>query len=183
MSIQIGRRGSAEVLSSSDVQGIISGQSGWQVFVDSLHTVGSPQTITAGATAILSNNASLVIASQLPLDASNAFWNASTNKFIPITLDDYYSWIVRFKAKNSLTNGGYMNVGIDIGGTFNTIFSSSLAFIRGSGVEQSFNIAMSGYSGATFLANGGLPKLTSVNGITTVYEKEYHIVRHHKGRP
>ena len=175
--------GTASVLSTADVEDIISGQSGWQVYVDNLHTVGNPQVINAGTTAIITNNASLVIADQIPLDASEAMWNSTTNKFIPIHLNDYYSWIVRFKAKNTTGNGAYMNVGIDIGGTFNTIFSESHAFIRGVNTEQTFNIAMFGYTGATFIANGGLPKLTSVVGNTSIYTKEFHIIRHHKGRP
>jgi hypothetical protein len=170
-------------LSTTDVQDIISGQSGWQVFVDNIHTVGSPQVINAGTTAIVTNNASTVIASQLPLDAATAFWNASTNKFIPIHLNDYYSWIVRFKAKSSSATGAYFDLGIDIGGTFNTIFSESHPFIKGANTEQSFNIGMFGYTGATFMANGGLPKLTSSVGNTSIYTKEFHIIRHHKGRP
>ena len=44
-------------------------------------------------------------------------------------------------------------------------------------------IGMFGYTGATFMANGGIPKLTSVVGNTSIYAKEFHIVRHHKGRP
>lgn len=170
-------------LSTADVQDIISGQSGWQVFVDNVHTVGSPQVINAGTTSIITNNAATVIADQLPLDASEAMWNAATNKFIPIHLNDYYSWIVRFKAKNTNATGGYFDLGIDIGGTFNTIFSESHPFIKGANTEQTFNIAMFGYSGATFMANGGLPKLTSFVGNTSIYTKEFHIIRHHKGRP
>jgi hypothetical protein len=183
MSIQIGRRGSAEVLSSSDVQGIISGQSGWQVFVDNLHTVGSPQVINAGVTSLVTNNSSLIIADQLPLDATQALWNSATNKFIPIHLNDFYTWIVRFKAKNSSATGAYFELGIDIGAPFNTIFTESHPFIKGANTEQSFNIAMFGYSGAEFLVNGGLPKITSVVGNTSIYTKEFHVLRHHKGRP
>lgn len=169
-------------LTSADVNSLISNQSGWAVYVDSLHTLASPQTIADGATAIITNNSNLVIDSQIPTDATSPLWNSATGKFIPISENDYYTWIIRFKAKNTAAQGGYINVGIDIGGTFNTIFVESTLFIRGSGVEQTFNLVMSGYSGATFIANGGVPKLTSFGGVTSVYAKEFHIVRHHKGR-
>lgn len=178
-----GNGGSTSVLSAADVEDLISGQSGWQVYVDNLHTVGSPQVINAGTTAIVTNNASLVIADQIPLDATEAMWNSTTNKFIPIHLNDYYSWIVRFKAKNSVATGAYFDLGIDIGAPFNTIFTESHPFIKGANTEQSFNIGMFGYSGSVFMANGGLPKLSSIVGNTSIYTKEFHVIRHHKGRP
>lgn len=169
-------------ITPSDVSKAISNQSGYAIYVDSVHTLASPQTIAQGATGILTNNANLIIDSQIPTDATGQMWDAATSKIIPIRENDYYSWILRFKAKNSVGNGGYMNIGIDIGGTFGTIFLGSHAFIRGSNVEQSFNIKMDGYTGSTFMVNGGIPKLTSSNGITTVYDKEFHFIRNHRGR-
>jgi hypothetical protein len=169
-------------MSTAEVQTIISRQSGWSVHVDSLHTSASPQTITEGSMGILSNNSNLVIDSQLPTDATVPMWDSVNSKFRPIKLNDYYTWIVRFKAKNTRNAAGYFNLGVDIGGAFNTIFIESHLFIRGADVEQTFNIKMEGYSGADFMANGGLIKLTSFAGITTVYEKEFHILREHKGR-
>lgn len=169
-------------LTPSDVDLIISKQTGWSVHVDSLHTLATPQIIAEGSTAILTNNSSLVIDSQIPDDAVIPMWDTAASKFRPIKLNDYYTWIIRFKAKNTVANGGYFNLGMDIGVPFNTIFIASHSFIRGANVEQVFNIKMEGYSGTTFLANGGLPKLTSLNGVTSVYEKEFHIVRDHKGR-
>lgn len=167
---------------SAEIKALVSEQTGWAVYVDSLHTSASPQTIAEGATAVLSNNSNTVINSQIPTDAVSPLWNAATGKFVPIKENDYYTWIVRFKAKNTQSQGAYVNVGIDIGGAFGTIFPESHLFIRGANVEQDFNIEMSGYSGSTFMANGGIPKITSVAGTTTIYAKEYHIVRHHAGR-
>jgi hypothetical protein len=169
-------------LSADSVRQEISRQSGWGVYVDSVHTVGAPQVVAEGATAILSNNSNLVINDQIPFEATPPLWDAAAGKFLPITENDYYMWILRFKAKNSAAQGGYMNISIDIGGGFGNIFTNSRAFIRGANVEQDFNITMSGYSGATFMTNGGLPKIHSVSGITSVYAKEYHIIRLHKGR-
>jgi hypothetical protein len=164
------------------IQGEISKQSGWAVYVDSLHTVGSPQVVAEGVKATLSNNSNLVINDQIPFDAVPPLWSSSTNKFMPISLNDYYTWVVRFKAKNTAPVGGYMNVSIDIGGSFGEIFTSSRPFIRGANIEQDFNITMSGYSGSVFMANGGLPTITSLVGTTSIYAKEFHIIRLHKGR-
>jgi hypothetical protein len=164
------------------IKSLVSEQSGWGVYVDSLHTSESPQSIADGVTATLSNNSNLIIGSQVPTDATPPLWNAATGKFVPIKLNDYYTWVVRFKAKNTATQGAYINVGIDIGGTFGSIFNETKVFVKGSGVEQEFNVAMMGYTGSTFMANGGIPKLTSSGGTTTVYGKEFHIVRHHTGR-
>jgi hypothetical protein len=169
-------------ITNEEVSELISQQSGWAVYVDSLHTVGSPQVIAEGVTANLSNNSNLVINDQIPADATPPLWDSATGKFMPILLNDYYTWIVRFKAKNTSPVGGYMNVSINIGGTFGSIFTSSRSFIRGANVEQDFNITMSGYSGQTFMDNGGLPKVLSASGTTSIYAKEFHIIRLHKGR-
>lgn len=172
----------ASGLSEREVQSVISGQSGWAVFVDNVHTLANPQVIAEGATVTLTNNSSTSITDQTPADASAAMYDAITSKFGPIHVNDYYLWFVRFKAKNTQTNGGYVDVGINIGGSFGRIFDESHVFIRGANVEQSFNCLMGGYSGATFMANGGLPRATSGKGITSIYSKEYHVVRLHKGR-
>ena len=169
-------------ITDSEVSELISRQSGWAVYVDSLNTILSPQIVAEGATATLTNNSNLVIDSQMPIDAISPLWDSVTSKFIPIKLNDYYTWIVRFKAKNTAPVGGYINVGIDIGGTFNTIFVESHAFLKGADVEQDFNIKMEGYSGATFMLNNGIPKITSSNGVTSIYTKEFHVRRDHKGR-
>jgi len=178
MSFNIGDFG----LTPSDVGGIISGQSGWAIFVDGVHTLASPQVIAEGATATLTNNAVTSITTQTPSDATAAMWDGLTSKFGPIHVDDYYLWFVRFKAKNTAPNGGYIDAGINIGGTFGRLFDESHLFVRGANVEQSFNCLMGGYSGATFMSNGGLPRATSGNGTTSIYAKEYHVVRLHKGR-
>ena len=173
---------SAQGLTETQVQTIISSQSGFATYKDSEHTSVLPQIIASGATAILTNNADSVIETQMPTDATEPMWNALTSKIVPIHLNDYYTWVLRFKAKNSVGNGGYMQIGVDIGGTFGTIFVESYSFIRGADVEQSFNVTLRGYTGSTFMANGGQPKLTSTNGITTIYDKEWHLIREHKGR-
>jgi len=37
------------------------------------------------------------------------------------------------------------------------------------------------YSLDTFVANGGIPKITSIVGITSIYDIEFQISRTHKG--
>lgn len=147
-----------------------------------MHTLASPQVIAEGSTATLTNDASTSITSQTPGDAVSPMYDALTSKFGPIHEDDYYLWFVRFKAKSSVSNGGYIDVGINIGGTFGRLFDESHLFVRGDNVEQSFNCLIGGYSGSTFMANGGLPVATSGRGTTSIYSKEYHVVRLHKGR-
>lgn len=171
-----------EGLTPQEVENIISSASGWSVYNDSVHTVASPQTIAEGVTATLTNNANGALVSQQPDDAPLGMFDPVTNKFTPLNTNDYYMWILRFKAKNTRTNGGYVNVGIDIGGSFGTIFTESHIFIRGANVEQTFNCVMGGYTGSTFIANGGIPTVTSGAGISTIYDKEWHVVRIHKGR-
>lgn len=169
-------------LTKSQVQQIVREQSGWAVYVGDESTEQSPQIITNGQTQAITNNASLVINSQIPIEAVSPLWNAASSKFEPIVDGDYYTWILRFKAKTSAPNGSYMNIGLDIGGSFGVIFLESHPFLRGANIEQIFNVQMSGYSGSTFILNGGIPVVTSIGGTVSMYEKEFHVVRHHRAR-
>ena len=47
---------------------------------------------------------------------------------------------------------------------------------------MAFSIGMLGYSGSALMYNRGLPKLSSIVGNTSIYTKEFHVIRHHKGR-
>lgn len=154
---------------------------GYAVYKDSQYTLASPFSISQAAKVTIPNNAlDFVKEDQLPVGVSTLY-DASTLKLIPANLDDYYITTMRFKAKNSKATG-YFETSIDIGGTFNDIFQETQVFTRGADKEQLFNVVIPYYTGGTFVANGGIPKINAIDGITSIYDIEYHIARISKGR-
>lgn len=166
---------------SSNAQAIIDSITGYAVYFDTQYTEAAPLNVTAVSGAVtLPNNAGNVI-DQLPVGVTSLYDSVS-GKITPDTELDRLTITVRLLAKTSATQGASLNFGIDIGGSFGIIFPDDRLFIKGSNVEQAFNFVMPGYSGATFLANGGIPKITSVGGTASIYNIELHIERTYKGK-
>jgi len=152
---------------------------GWATYADNVYTTGSPLTVNSGVTVTLPNNAATVINSQIPLGVTS-FYNSGTTKITPELSGDSYLINVRFKARSSNASG-LAKVGIDIGsGTVTAEETQSLR--NGIATEQIVNLVFDVYSGATFVANGGLVKFTSVIGNTEIYDILYKITRVHKAK-
>lgn len=149
---------------------------GWQRVADTQYTESAPFSVGSGVTVTLPNNAGEEINSQMP-DGVLSFYDSATSKITPENDLDKMVFTIRFKAKNSAANGAYLQFGIDIGGTFGVIFEESKVFVKGANTEQSFNFVSPGYTGSTFLANGGEIKITSVGGTSSIYDIEYQIER------
>lgn len=154
---------------------------GWARYADTQYTEASPFSVASGATVSLPNNAGETITSQLPTGVTS-FYDSVTGKITPDTELDKMVFTYRFKAKTSSASNASLSFGIDIGGTFGIIFPDSRLFIKGANIEQPFNFVMPGYTGATFLANGGTPKITSIGGTASIYDIELQIERTQKGR-
>lgn len=154
---------------------------GWQRVADTQYTEASPFPIANGASLALPNNAGEIIDSQLP-DGVTTFYDSATGKIVPENELDKMTFTIRFKAKNTAANGAYLQFGIDIGGTFGVIFEDSQLFVKGANTEQSFNFVAPGYTGATFLANGGEVKVSSVGGNSSIYDIEYQLERTKKAQ-
>lgn len=167
-------------VTDEQIQSALNTILGYAVYFDTQYTSASPLVITQDATIPLPNNAGNII-DQLP-DGVTTFYDSVTGKIIPDNAFDRLQITLRFLAKTSAANGASVNFGVDIGGTFGIIFPDSRPFIKGANTEQPFNFVMPGYTGATFLANGGLPTITSLGGNTSIYDIELHVERTYKGR-
>jgi len=148
---------------------------GWASYVDTVYTVGSPFDILEGVTSTLPNNAGTVIDDYLPTGVTN-FYDQATQKITPENVGDFYSFSIRFKAKNN-NIAGYFDFGIDIGGSLGIIFKETQLFLKGANTEQCFSITCNGYSLDTFLANGGQVKIESILGDMEIYDIQYQINR------
>lgn len=157
----------------------IYNKTGWAQYNDTIYTLASPFVINSGVTSILPNNAGSNITNYLPSNVT-AFYNQATTKITPQNIGDYYAITIRFKAKSS-SAGGIFDIGVDIGGGLGVIFKETITFAKGANTEQDFSIVINGYSLTTFVSNGGIPKITSVTGNTSIYDISYQISRTHKG--
>ena len=156
-------------------------ENGWARYFDTQYIEASPFTVADAATVALPNNSGQTIKSQLP-DGVTDFYDSATGKIIAVNELDKFTFTYRFFAKNSAAANSYIKFGIDIGGTFGLIFPDSQLFIKGADTEQAFNFVMPGYTGATFLANGGIPTITSIGGTSSIYNIELQVERTQKGR-
>lgn len=153
---------------------------GWARYFDTQYTEASPFTVLEDSTVALPNNAGQTIKTQLPTGVTD-FYDSATGKIIAVNELDKFTFTYRFLAKNSAAANSYIQFGIDIGGSIGIIFPDSRLFIKGANTEQSFNFTMPGYTGSTFLANGGIPTITSIGGDTSVYNIELQVERTQKG--
>jgi len=153
---------------------------GWEQITDSTYTVGSPLVILSGVTGKILTGTVVKIQTQIPSGVTT-FWNETTDKIMAVNDGDAFNLSLRFKAKMNVANG-LADVGINIGGSLNVISQETLLFSKGSGAEQRFDIDLSYFTGATFIANGGTIEVTPLNGDISIYDIVIVIIRTHKGQ-
>ena len=167
---------SSQIATLADIQNA----TGWEQITDATYTSGSPLTISTGVTGKILTGTTTKIQTQLPSGVTT-FWDASTDELQGANNGDAFSLSVRFKAKMNVANG-YADIGINIGGTFNTITKETLVFLKGSGVEQTFDVDLNYFTGTTFISNGGAIEVTPINGNIEIYDVVLLITRTHKGK-
>ena len=150
---------------------------GWASYTDSIYTDVSPLSIANGVTATVNNNAATVINTYIPFGVTS-FWNSATAKITPINAGDGYTFCLRCKIKPSAADT-YLDFGIDVGGAVGVLFKQTLVLPKGAGIEHDINIECTGYSLATFVANGGIMKITAHGGTLSIYNIELQVHRYH----
>lgn len=152
---------------------------GWEEMEDTAHLVGSPQVVTAGTTANLSNNKGVLRNNMLPSGVTT-FFDSATSKLTPALEDDYYQVDLMFKVKNSVLSG-YFDVWVDIGGVGER-FRQTMICPKAANTETNINISFSHFTTALFALNGGVIKIEAATGNLDIYDKQFRIVRIVKGR-
>lgn len=153
---------------------------GWAQYTDNVYTSGSPLVVNLGSTATITNNASVIINSQLPDDVTS-FYDPTTSKITPSLNGDSYLINVRFTALSSSITG-LADIELDVTGAVGALPKQTISLRKGIGNTQQVNIIFDVFSASAFVANGGLIKLTSVDGNTSIYDISYKITRVHKAR-
>lgn len=161
--------------------GDMATSSGWAQYGDSKYTESSPLVINSSLVSVIDLDGDTnTLTSQLP-EGITDFYNVDTSKITPDLAGDGYSMSISFKGISS-SNNGDATIFIDIGGSFNRLFAKSFRFNRGAGVSHEYYFTFNFYALNTFLDNGGLIKVESGQGNTSIYDIVIQIHRTHKGR-
>ena len=147
---------------------------GWASYQDTSYTSGSPFVLVDGIKTTCPNNSGTVINTYIPFGVTSLY-NNGTQKLTPAQVGDGYHFSIRFIATPSAVNM-YLLFGVDIGaGT--DIFQQTIPLPRGAGTPNPISIDVQGYSLSTFLANGGLVRLTAIGGTCSIHTIEFQIHR------
>lgn len=156
---------------------LLKSTTGFQTFIDDNYTLANPLVILQGNTEVI-NVSDGVTVNELPTGVSS-FYDPLTSKILPQNINDAYNFTIGFQGTSTSNNGGG-TIGFDIGGAFGQIFKRSFRFPRGTGVVHDFYFSSQGYSGATFLANGAIPKIESNVGASSIFNITLQIHRTHR---
>lgn len=148
---------------------------GWASYVDTMYTIGSPFSVSAGVTADLPNNSGTIIDSQKPADVVSFYQSGKITGRTGDNLDA----MIYFVAVPSATNAE-LDIWIDIGGSIGAIYLQTIYF-RGTSPKGVLYSLPSAYTLNTWEANGGTIKIKpSVN--MNFYGMTYNFDRSHKAR-
>lgn len=149
---------------------------GWAVYGDSQYTDVSPLSIGVGVTTTVDiDGLGNTITTYLPSDTTD-FYDTATSKITPTNIGDGYTFTLSFKGSSS-SNNGSATIGVDIGGAVGEIFRRSFRFPRGIGETHEFYMTSQGYSLDTFVANGGIIKITSDVGTSEIWDVALQVHR------
>ena len=173
---QIGATGATGPPGEDGVSG-----TGFGVYGDSQYTESSPLLIAQGNTEILDiDGLSGVYEDQLP-EGVVSFYDFDNSKITPQNVGDGYTFTVGFRGKSN-SNNGSATFSIDIGGSIGEIFKRNFRFPRGTSVIHDFYFTSQGYSLGTFVANGGIVKITSDTGDSEISNITIQVHRTHKSK-
>ncbi len=153
---------------------------GWESYIDTTHTSGSPYAISADTDTHFQVEADTVINSQKPADVAE-FYTGSPDYVITGRNGDNLDVMLYFTAVPSASNQ-WLDIWVDIGGAVGEIYRQTFTFPKGAGVARGILYALpSAYTLSTWEANGGKIYVRS-NASFTAYGINLNLDRSHKSR-
>lgn len=157
-------------------------RTGWANYQDSTYTAGSPLALSSNTRTLVTNDAANPATTEvhLPYDTKNtgngSWWDAVTNKFLPTNNGDAYDLRFNMKAQTTATQGAYLLLELDIGGTIGDVYGHTFSFARGANTTHYFDVSIPIFTGSTFIANGGAFYVTA-NNPSTIWDIQLVVVR------
>jgi hypothetical protein len=147
---------------------------GWAQYTDN----GLITTTVANTPEQLQLAKDVIIENELP-EGIATYWNDSSY-FIPGRLNDGITAQLSFEAE-PLANNLWLDVWLDLGGSFTKIYAQTFTFPKGSGTVRNIVYALpSLFQGSTWVANGAKIRIES-NGAIEISNARLNITRVHKG--
>jgi len=136
-------------------------------FADSRVTNASPsQVLTVDVASPWIINGGLLSNEKNPSDATVSMWNTSTNKVIPISLDDVYTLRIDFIAEGYVGNDKYIELELhDDGGGSDVVIQRTFSLLKG-GTAVLASAAFPVVASSSMFTNGGSFTLTLRGGGT-----------------
>jgi hypothetical protein len=157
-----------------NVPGASGRVTGWAQYSDN----GLITTTVANTPQQLQIAKDVVIENELP-EGITTYWNDTTYA-VPGRLNDGITLQLSFEAKPQ-ANNLWLDVWVDLGGSFTKIYAQTFTFPKGSGTVRNIVYALpSLFQGSTWVANGGKIRIES-NGAVEISNARLNITRVHKG--
>lgn len=172
----------ANSINEADLRDLIVstvGVTGWADYVDTEHSQGSPQLITAATPTVLTNNGGTTQVQELPFDRSNGLFDPVSNTIVGNAGDSLMITGEFIINRQTGTQEYDIGIGINIGGGIPLLYERSFR-LRGT-EPRSITFTTGAYTLDTWQANGGEFILES-NVDAEVYGKRVVVHRIHKGR-
>jgi len=149
---------------------------GWAKYSDTVYTSVSPFLLLADTDTILPNNAGTVLDDEKPRDVTSFY----TGGKITGRVGDGILIRVDLAAKPTSAAAEELDIWFDIGDGNGKIFPELKTFPKGNGIERLISFTVSGYTLATWTANGAT-LYVRCNGTVSIYDISYTITRTHRG--
>jgi len=145
---------------------------GWARYDDTTYTSSNKLTLTADTEVVVPNNAGNVVRSH----PSITFYNSSTQKILGVNESDVYILTWAFKSSAANANQTYIEYNLEGSGQISRV-AGTLTFPRGNDEEHAESIVMQYYTDSTFVSDGVQLKVTSIGGVSKIWDVIYFIQR------
>jgi hypothetical protein len=154
---------------------------GFQIWADSQYVTGARRSISATTRTALTVNGlgSGNTGSTYTASGSGNWWNTSTNKITPTTLNDFYLCEVSFTLKIPAGSSPYATVDFDVGGTTGILKEITHSVHKGAAVDEKMAFSMPVHAVADFKNNGATIYLTTSHA-AELFDVRVMITRLHK---
>ena len=155
---------------------------GWAEFADSRVTNASPsQVLTSGVASTWVINGTLLSNEKNPSDATVSMWNTSTNKIVPISLEDVYTLRIDFIAEGYTGHDKFIEIQLhDNGGGSDVIIQRTFSLLK-NGTAVLASAAFPIHANSSMITNGGSFTLTlNGSGTCNIHSSRIFISRDQK---
>lgn len=141
---------------------------GFGQYQDDRRTVGSPAlTLSNGVRTLLPCNGGFLTVERLSSDASESYWNISTNKHIPVNAFDIFDIRIGLVCENYSGQSPYITLDIDIGSPIGIVYTRDIS-LKKAGAAAFASAAFPVFTGATYITNGAELYITYTGSGTCV---------------